>query len=827
MSLVTNIKEFADVLNTIYSNQFSSIEPAQLASASAETSLELSKSVVLQQAFIHIVKDFGSGLFYVLSFQWFRDFSYLPLLAPSVFNSSFFGDTFVSNPASHLFSLSKIGFEQNCKTSFCDFQVINYLLAGLINSCFFSLPLSLSQLVTVRRLFSQGTAAAIASIFGTVGAHSLILLGVLYGLRSLIIPYLSLEPLTFVIGLVTVVVVINELVQEKKMYLVPLKHTNSLVKILILNFILALCEETTIFHSFNHLTLNTESSFLEFSLLTNSFLLTTVYLFAFIVGHCLFSFAFCFLVLKATEQFCSLTGWTLSKIVQRINKFVLLFIVAFTFSSFPYYGLDYLFTKIGGFLPEDPFLSNTVFSPTMVRSRNTYFKSNAPAKSDEITPLELDLNYFDRGVYLNASKEDKFSQDAETGVHLDSSSGVQSNQVFEPILTFEELNYQGEYAWLMRHERARSIPEDNSNLSDTQQNGVKSFSSFFQQSKSHFKELKLKQENNQAALALKERPPLGYISKWKEGTLPGPVNALNLPESTEREQVMSKEAVPWSNVWTGSLIAKKARTKQNFVQSDETGTFTPSGHGVQNEILHTVPFSKDLLSKELTFEEEIATNYTKGFVSPFSEEAENTTPLELIPIENIIKKRYLLNPVYRMLLKTDIDTFLARQPVHYKIAENQEHSLFKKRQLLEKYYNWLRYYAPLDTALHTKSTTSLPFTFAFTNKELILPKSFVDTVYHQQFKGTLNAAKRLFKVTFASDQNPTKNRVLSYDIALYKNKRSTKENQDLTVHPALHEELLNEKVSPFIEESNSFPIYAGWDDQARRFVITNRFIARK
>ena len=33
--------------------------------------------------------------------------------------------------------------------------------------------------------------------------------------------------------------------------------------------------------------------------------------------------------------------------------------------------------------------------------------------------------------------------------------------------------------------------------------------------------------------------------------------------------------------------------------------------------------------------------------------------------------------------------------------------------------------------------------------------------------------------------------------------------------------------SPFIEESDSSPFYAGWDDTLRRFVVTNKFFADK
>jgi hypothetical protein len=159
-------------------------------------------------------------------------------------------------------------------------------------------------------------------------------------------------------------------------------------------------------------------------------------------------------------------------------------------------------------------------------------------------------------------------------------------------------------------------------------------------------------------------------------------------------------------------------------------------------------------------------------------------------IENLIKARYTLNPVYRTLLKTDIDAFLARQPSNYNLAANQEYNLAKKRQLLENYYNWLRYYAPFENEL--EELYEIPQT-----------KSFVDSVYHQQFKGTLQIARRLFSVTFAQDLTPNtsqrntslsnkkQRRVLSYDQTLYADTKVGDEELAVDDNPFLHEQLLS------------------------------------
>lgn len=871
MSLATNIKEFADVLHNIYAQQLSSINSTDIVSDGA-LPLAIPKLVVLQQALIYLAKSLGSGVFYFISFQWLRDFSYFPLLSPEIGNgSSIASDTFLSEPFSYLFSFSKSGvnlissnvpnetlhLKQNLSLPFTSFLKTDQLFAGFVNSFFFSLPFSLPHLITLRRMFSQGAAAAAASVFGTVAAHSLLLVGVLYGLRFLIIPYYFFQPLTFLIGTVTIAVVITEFVKEKRVYLVPLTHYPSLVRIGTLTFILALCESATVFHDLHHLTLNQQISFLQLYESQNaldSFFIHTAYLLAFVLGHTAFSFLFCYGILKGNEKICSLTGWTLPKTARQINKALLVFIITLTFCGFPYYGLDYLFTKSAGFLPEDPAYINTVFSPTQVRSRNRHFKSRQYATKNSKTPLELDLNYFDRGMYLNAPKEEKVTSDPDlTDISTSSLTGndplskPETVATYDPALTFEELNYQGESAWLMRHERARRLPEEQDSKKE----------SVFQKPKTHFKQLRLKQDNKQAEAALREVSQVGSVSEWKEGIRPGetlsPHNAPGSHLAAENQSEISPD--PRISSPNKSPIGKP------LVKATGQSTSTK-----QENLAHGRVQDKKALSKELAFEKEIASNYEKSFTSPFGEDSDGTPP-DLLPVENIIKKRYRLNPVYRALLQTDIDSFIARQPANYRITQNQEANLFKKRQLLEKYYNSIRYYSPVesvgftkrylthvnDGTLHSiakktefdhssskdddyKTLTDRKVSFGnLSSPSTRFTKSFIETIYHQQFKGTLNTVKRFFKLTFDEQQNPNKNRVLSYDQMLYKNRNLSLSSQkerfdgvqgkvfDEKYHPSLHEELDLERVSPFIEESNSAPIYAGWDNKARRFVITNRF----
>nr|YP_010732065.1 hypothetical chloroplast RF1 [Massjukichlorella minus]WDY12979.1 hypothetical chloroplast RF1 [Massjukichlorella minus] len=763
--------------------------------------------MVFQAGLIYSAKALGSLIIYLLTFQWLRDLSYLPLLAPEINPASILEDNIGENVASHLFSFST---PSNHAT--------DQLVSGLINSFFFSLPFSLPHLVSIRRLFYQGTVAAGASVVGTILAHTLFLIGVIYGLRFLIIPWFSLEPLSYIIGVITIALIVHGMAQEKGIKIVPLKDKTSLLKMGALNFLLTWCEEITLFHSFNNLTLNAQTTYLDLypsNTAFHSFILHTTYVLAFFLGNCLFSILFYYLLLIGGEYLRAWTGFTFAKMTRTLNKLMIFLIVGFTLSSFPYYGLDYLFTNMAGFLPEDPAYSNTVFSPTMIKTKFPhFFKELPPANKNEKTPLNLDLNYFDRGFYLNAPKEEEYIKATDL-----------------PILSFEELNYQGEYAWVLR----------NYSTKDTSKKQKSIFTPMLKKPRQHYLFLRAKADKRlaEAAQRAHDKIPFGHLPDAKEGTLPGEDTSLFMKVGNflDRTFILPREVQSDMRIFRtpdSSTVLQKTNTEVEIGSNQAQSSLKKmieSAPKVQNKKI-------DPVQEEINFEHEMISNYSKGFMPPLSVEITDTMQGPLLPVKNLFKKKYFLNPVYKTLLQTDIDLFLARQPAAYKIAENQEYHLYEKRKLLEKYYNWLRYYEPFEKMIQLRY-------------EIPDCKSFVDRVYHQQFKGTLRVARRLFKVSFDSDQNPEKRRVLSYDQMLYKDLQANENpfiheelfNKDLITHTesgqignqasSSSEDLNNPRVfdhkrfdpenSPFIEESNSSPTYAGWDDTLRRFVITNRF----
>ena len=127
-------------------------------------------------------------------------------------------------------------------------------------------------------------------------------------------------------------------------------------------------------------------------------------------------------------------------------------------------------------------------------------------------------------------------------------------------------------------------------------------------------------------------------------------------------------------------------------------------------------------------------------------------------IEKNLKKKYAENPLYSLLLRIDIDSFLARQPASHLLSLLEERTLFQKRQILGHYYDTLRHYNQLQNWDEFQTIYNGS-------------KSFANRVYNQQFKGTLKVVRRLFSITLDRDQGEDERRILKFDQPLFEQER--------------------------------------------------------
>jgi hypothetical protein len=208
-----------------------------------------------------------------------------------------------------------------------------------------------------------------------------------------------------------------------------------------------------------------------------------------------------------------------------------------------------------------------------------------------------------------------------------------------------------------------------------------------------------------------------------------------------------------------------------------------------------------------TLDQNLSPDDGPSLESTFAEGQEVTFPLDFTRVASIepgnidlkIKQKYYSSQVYKNLLTLDIDLFLNRQPKKFKLSSDEELDLFTKRRILASYYDSLRDYS------------RLPYSNNFENF-FNGSKSFTNKVYNQQFKGTLRSVTRLFSLTPSDNTNKL---VLKFDQPLYKDKP----------YSSFHEEL-----EPINLKQNlnfvSMPLYGGWDEGSRKFVLTNKLMPK-
>ncbi len=692
MSMTTIIKDYVDVLNNLYD--------------SLSTDITLKK--VIFETFTYLFETFKICVFYLLSFQWLRDFVYLPLLVPKISNSIFKEDFFFENPVFNLFSLFQISTYNS-----------NKFLIGFLNSFFLSLPISTAHLIWIRRLLIQGIPAGLASGLGLILGQFLFIGSVIFGLRFLIIPFFSLAPLTYIFGILLIFSIIFDMFHERQIKRIPFSETTkkTLFQIFFLNFALIWTQQNFIFHYLGNLTFDVEPTILQF-LGNQTFFDNIFYLFGILFGNLFFTFVFGFLIQKLNDFLSKSFSIMQSRWLQRLNRSILVLTILFAFNSTPYYSFEYLFTNKLGFVPGDISLQN--------------FKLFSESK------------YFDKDFY-------DFRIDAK-----------------EPhIHTFENLNYRGERAFYYGIKRKKYSDPKAKKAKNTISKFMESLTK--SSSPTGSKKLSLEQKNNfskRDQIAEKSSDLTNNSRDEKLSTF------TNL--SKEEKDFDIKNLTPLEDE-----IFEKGNPK--FFSVDQKKQ-------LENRF-------EDISKTQFLFDNE-ETNFFNRFVKTKHRK-----------IEDKLKETYYSNPIYKILLSVDIDSFLGRQPTSHFLNAQQEKELFEKRLLLSKYYDTLRDYKHFGL---------------LTNGS----KSYADRVYNQQFKGTLRIVRRLFSVSLNEEQNEKQNLVLKFDQPLY-----TKKNENTYLHEELKKTELKNTESkqlqtPFITRTYSTPFYAGWDTELRKFVLTNRFVSK-
>lgn len=708
MSFVTFIRDYVEILNHL-SASFSGLafEASERVQASTEqTSLQLvPMTEIIGETLKYIFKTCQFGLVYIFSFQWLRDFTLLPIIIPQISTSLFREIFFLESPGTVFFGFLELPTLRE-----------NTLLLGLFNSIFLTLPISILHILTIRRLFIKGIPAATFSIGGYLVGQWLFLGCVIFGLRSILIPWLTLEPINYILGLFLIFRLVYSMTQENLRELSGWNQPQYL-NFFLTSLLLAWCEQTSIFQYLGNLSLAPTSSSLELVSLSQGFFGHLCYMSGIVIGSVLFTFLWGLVLIQLKNWFIRYTPLFLSSFIQTINTGSFILAIGFSLSSIPFYGLDYISTGPLGFVSQDKVFKNTVFDQYNVKDSVLGL-----GISSQFDSVDVDVSPFDRGRYLVFPERTM-------------------------PFAFEDLNYRGEFEWTTRYDKVSTVTDSRA--------GFLSLAKIFKKQKSD---------------ELEKAPRTRDDSE----------NSLSLKSRFNGD----------SNTVVSGLESNNSRFQEWYA-------------------LDSTSAADDARPLESIFSEMQDTSFPLDFLRTTSTEPGN--------IDLKIKQKYYSNPLYKNLLSLDIDAFLNRQPKVAQLSAEQELDLYTKRRMLTSYYDSLREYA------------QLPYTADF---EAFFDgsKSFTNKVYNQQFKGTLRSVCRLFSLTSDQDAISAPDQlILKFDQPLYSfspNYKFSFYHEEVTPEAKLSGLTSSLKISPFLADFVSGPLYAGWDETLRKLIITNKFLPR-
>lgn len=535
---------------------------------------------------------------YIFTFRWLNDFYSFRITIPQLINSNFNELYSSESSIAHFFSF----FDNPNLTP-------NFFIIGLFNSLILSIPFSSSQILWLRRLTVEGLPSGIASGFGIILSQFLLNICVLLGFRFIIFPWYSFESLHYLVGVILTLSIIYT-IAHKPIKRIKASETSQLVKIFILHFILTWTEQSTLFQYFSNISFSPEPTLFE--ILTPdrgiySILSHWTYFSGLLFGTIFWTIFFGWVVLSIGYSSSKFFNFPYSIWVRNFNFSCLTLIIAFTLTSFPYYNLEYLITSPLGFIAQDDALKNY-----QLRVNSTDLKKGRLGEYSSHTTLDTDVSTFDRGRYQTSS---------------------------EVELTFEDLNYQGEYVWRSRNDRLASGSAGIVN---------KLMSKFLP---------KLKNVRGSSNTNTK-------LKNNKENSVDNATfgdqnfNTSNYPFFTDVDDLVKR--------FLGDY------------QADVTNSTLPEPY----QDVDQEPYS--------AFSELVRYGFDSfaTFEDVESDEFEEK-------LGKKIKAKYYSNLVYKSILSVELSNFLDRQPKKYSLTKEEETSLFRKRLILANYYDSLREYSKM------------------------------------------------------------------------------------------------------------------------------------
>lgn len=423
LSLVTAVKDYIEVVH-------------KLVETNSSNEFEILSYNDLGAIVTYIVMSAKDMLWSFLTFKWLQNVTLLPFIIPNVASAMISEISVLDGYFHNAFTFLETPISYG-NQNFLVYGIEKFSI-GLVNSLFLFLPTSVSHIITLRRFVMQGLEAGYLAGLGTMAGNLVWIGSILFGLRFIVIPWVSLDILRYGLGTLLLVKYMWDSYSEKRSVLEDLSKK----KIFFLNFLLAFTEQATIYPFVSNLSFGSDATILE-TFPTNSFteysMIHAFYLLGLFVGS--------LSLLQLTCWFWenpafNIYMWAMSSlkvnngISQRFVNFAFLYLtMLFSVANLSYFGLDYTIANPLGLVHEDRLLDQkglleTSFLNTKASDRNTRRNRGRHGRRERWKRRVRRYRTFDASLY-------------DQGIY--------------DVFTMEDLNYGFDRFWLRRKIRNHRV----------------------------------------------------------------------------------------------------------------------------------------------------------------------------------------------------------------------------------------------------------------------------------------------------------------------------------------------------------------------------------
>lgn len=404
LSLVTAVKDYIEVVH-------------KLVETNPSSSFEVLSYTDLGAMVTYIVMSVKEMLVSFLTFKWLQNVTLLPFIIPNVASAMISEISVLDGYFHNAFTFLETPISYGNQNFFV--YGIEKFSIGLVNSLFLCLPTSVSHIITLRRFVMQGLEAGYLAGLGTMTGNLLWIGSIVFGLRFIVIPWLSLDLLRYGLGTLLLVKYMWDSYSEKRTVLEDLSKK----KIFLLNFLLAFTEQATIYPFLSNLSIGSDSTILETFPTGSFFEYSTIHVF-YLLGLFVGSLSLLQLTCWFWENPAfNIYMWAMSSLKvsnglsQRFVNLIFLYLtMLFSVANLSYFGLDYTIANPLGLVHEDRLLDQkglleTSFLNTKASDRNTRRNRGRHGRRERWKRRvrryrTFDASLYDQGVYDLFTMED-------------------------------------------------------------------------------------------------------------------------------------------------------------------------------------------------------------------------------------------------------------------------------------------------------------------------------------------------------------------------------------------------------------------------------------